>query len=463
MLNRFYNKLEIRDEVIFITCFIFVFIGLSWLSLYNHPSFDDYAETTTVWKWGLWGAQKFWYTHLTGRYFALFILSLNPLVFGATFAYKLNVIILLLLMLLAGYWTTTQLFGNLTKQARLGLVSLFILSDIFLMPDIAQGLYWQSGSYATYIPSILFILLLGSVAKFYKTGHYRFLSLSSLLCIAIVGSYEFFLLYTDFFCVLLVLFFILLKKKINYPALLLLAICILFSAISVSAPGNYVRANLYPNHYHFANSVFQALKFSFFYLNAWKNFILLFSVILLDFILKRISPKDGLASFFNISPIYTLLILISILPSGLFLIFWAEGYGSPIPRVVNIILFYFLVSYMLFLFNVSYYINRKFRFLFPRAVKLLVYALLLFITVRKPNNIKLVSDTLRTGIAAKYNKEMTEMHDYLITSKCDSCYIDSIKHIPQALFFQSQLPADTSRWEYKTFCAYYHKKYVHLK
>ncbi len=437
-------------------------IPLFILSFHNHPCSDDYAEANLVIKNGFLDTQKYYYTLWIGRYFSAILISITPMVFHAYWAYKFNAIILLLLLLFSTYWLSGKLFKNLDRTGKIGIATLFLFAFIMRMPDVASGIFWESGSYTNLPAEFMTFLLLGCIIVYSKNIQKKqYFFFSCLLAIAIIGSYELTLIYIDLIVALIALISILKKRSLVFP-LTLLVVCIIFSVISIKAPGNSVRAATYPNSHNLLFSIKEAVSSSVSLLIHWLPFMLLIGLLLLDLLSKSTIWNEEPGSNIFISPWLSLLASLIIPVIGLFVCYWAEGEYPPL-RTVNVTYFYFVTGMMYFSFSLLSAIKKRYPdFSLPVYVKIPVYILLVFILFFRTNNITVSYRDITSGTAAAYDKERTARHEFLTTFKGDSCIIDSIKNIPVSLFF-SELPRDKTSWINISFWEYYHKKYIGIK
>jgi len=460
MLKRALSKFIADDEVIFIALFFIMVLPLFWLSQYNHPATDDYTEAIIGRKMGFWGAQEFWYYSWTGRYFWACIISLNPLVFGAYFGYKINAIVLLTLMLISTYFLMNQVTQKLGKQVKIILLTSFLFIHFLMMPDIAQGIFWQAHSYACYVGIILSILMLGCVLKFYRTNKKIYLIISCILCGGIIGSYEILMAITDLLSLLLVLYF-LSKGSVNRPALAILITCIFFSCIEAIAPGNNVREGLLTNGHHFVFSVVNSIKYGGYYILLWLPVSAAIIVILYDYIAKKMAPSNPAISIFNINPIYPFIFCFCAPVIGFFAGFWPLGERPPM-RAINVMHFYFLLSSFYFLLCLIYSGNKKYNFSVSAWGKITAYIVLLVLVFFKAGNLTNAYEDILTGNAKKFNEQMTIRYHLLMETREANCSIEAIKNTPKTVFF-AELTKDTNDNGYKAFCIFYKKKHIAIK
>jgi hypothetical protein len=430
------------------------------LSFYNHPSADDYAETIGARQNGSLGFQKLWYLTWSGRYFDNLILSINPLVYGAAWAYKFNAILLLILFTGAAYWLSGRLFKNADRLSRSGVTSFFVFAFIFLLPDVGQGIFWQSGAYTCFTAEILTLFLMGCILSYYQSDNAKsYFAISSLTIIAIVGLYELNMIFTDLFIMAVLVISVIKKGKLKFPAILMI-VGILASLFEITAPGNAKRGEFWPNAHHFLFSIKESFLYGNTLLMHWLPFMLLVSLLLVGFLSKRASWNTTLDSIFSVPPLLCLIACLSIPFIGLIGCYWAQGV-RPVGRSVNVIYFYFVIGMMYFSFiSLKYIVKKHPGFSLPAYIK--IPLVLIFLFIFRINNISLAYRDIALGSASAYNKERAAREEFLLSFKGDSCIVTPIKKVPDSFYFEDITP-DRNYWINTSYCAYYHKRFIGLK
>ncbi len=462
---------------------VLTILPLFILSFYNHPCNEDFWETNIAIQKGFFAAQKWWFITWEGRYFANMLRSLNPMVFGAYWDYKLNTVVLLLLLLTATYWLSGKLFKGLGKNNKLGITAIFISSFIVIMPSIAEGIFWQSSIYATLTANIMTLFLLGCIISYYNSGHKKgYLIFSALLAIVIIGCYEINMVFIDLAILILTFYSVAKKKELFFP-LTLLAVCIIFTLIEITAPGNSMRG--VELHYSASHNLLFSLKRSFawgaYLLSHWLPIAFFIFIVVFDLLFKSTIWNKETDSVFIVPPWLSLIACVAIPVIGPFILFWATGLKPPL-RTMNIFCFYFIAGILYFSFSCLVRIKEnKPDFSIPVYIKIPVYSILFLLFIFRTNNVTNAYKDIISGTASAYNAERNERDAYLRNFKGDSCVIDSIKDIPHSLYFK-EIPKNINslginsvdentnarRNEvlkiYRTALDdYYHKKYIGIK
>ncbi|HXP50243.1 MAG TPA: hypothetical protein VN922_09830, partial [Bacteroidia bacterium] len=279
----------------------------------------------------------------------------------------------------------------------------------------------------------------------------------------------------------LIAFMSVLKKRNLVFPLSLLAICIIFSVIEITAPGNGKRAtNFFPHGHQLLFSIKESIISSKNFLLHWLPFMLLIGLLLFDLLSQKNIWNNDNDIIFSIPPWFSLIACLLIPVIGMFLLFWAEGQFPPL-RSVNVIFFYFITAMLYFFLSLISYIKKRFPdFTLPAYIKLPAYFMLVFVLAFRTNNISVAYKDITSGIASEYNREQTERFEFLTNFKGDSCTIDSIRHVPYSFSF-FELPQDfrckktegdennittDAQYFYRmrtSFYRYYHKRYIGIK
>jgi len=455
-------KLLPNKVFFFIALFIFAVIPLLTLSFYNHPCNDDFWETNIVFDKGLWHTLLYYYNFWSGRYFCLFLISLNPLVFHMYWAYKLNTVFAIAGLCIAIYWLTGSFSERLTIKQKLAFTAILVFAYFERMPDIREGLFWQSGAYTLHTGNVLSVLLMASLIRFFRTQSKFYFIAACLFLFASIGCYEVHLIYVDFL-VALILGYSIFTGKINWYAFAFFVMAMPFSAFSIMAPGNALREMDYPAKHQLLFSIKESFKYGIVYTYHWGILIVLVAFILFDLLYNVLSVDKFAALVFKLNPVIAALICFVVPVIGFFPGFWAEGQILP-DRAINVVYFFTLISSIYFWGCIVYTYRKR----TGKDVHLLpilpyaAYAVLIFITVARPNNINVAYHDLVSGTAANYNVKMEQRNTYLSSVKNDSCSVPAVTVIPKSFCFV-EIPNDTADWRYKAFCKYYHKKFIAIK
>ncbi len=213
-----------------------------WLD--SHNVFAVLAEAA--------GASADRYMTWQGTYTSIFFMALQPAVFGIR-AYAATPLIMVgMLTLSVLYFTVTafRCFGMGDKYAA-GTVSLIMLEVMLQgMVSPVEGLYWYNGSVHYVLPFGFMLFLLGLLISIRDKcirndrKHMRREMILAVVCAAFTGGGN---LVSGLIMALLAVSFILLgviggRSKQNRPADIICLCYLIFFALNIIAPGNYVRS-----------------------------------------------------------------------------------------------------------------------------------------------------------------------------------------------------------------------------
>src|SRR5204863_221215 len=116
------------------------------LSVYSHPSGDDFVYAYNGKHFGLIENSVRDYLHWNGRYFSNFFVVLNPMAFDCINCYKLISGILILLTYISFYFLIKTVVNNSFSKANIILASgILLLLYLYRLPSLSQGIYWFTG------------------------------------------------------------------------------------------------------------------------------------------------------------------------------------------------------------------------------------------------------------------------------------------------------------------------------
>lgn len=446
---------EKNSAISYLLAILFLLLPFLVISIYNHPSADDFSYSDFANRLGFWNAQIENYFIWTGRYTATALLTVSPLDYTNLTLYRVLPVLLLISFSFSVYYFLNKLLIHTRRRDLIVLTFLILFLYIYYTPNITEAFYWMAGSITYQLASILtlflFSILLDLIRIKDRNKKIILTLLASFLCIVIVGLNETSML------ILVVITFILFAtdfyiKKAPDPVLLILfLVTAAASAVVILAPGNLVRMAEKPGRFQLIYSIIGSIKTTLLYIAGWLPMLLitiaLFSPLLniiagnikADFSLGKLNFRHVLILAFA----FLGFIALCFFPS-----YWSQG-GKPPPRTVNVI-------YLLFIFG-SFALSVLFFLLLqnlkrpvpeiPHAIRISMVFVVLAILIVKPNNIRKVYLDLLSGSAYRYNIEMNQRYDLL--EKCDSeCVVPPIKNRPFTLFAYdlAEKPSNEMYW-----------------
>ena len=437
-------------KIIVIGLILFPFI---LLATFNHPVADDYVYYNLSVNKNIYEYVSTIYKSWTGRYSQLsMIYFVNQ--FNLLKAAKLLPIILILLNVHAVYYyfriTTNYLYNKLNCY----LVSL-IVNFIFYsqMPNISEGLYWISGITTYFISWILIIYFLSYLIKYKQSGTFSGIEkiLITLLVITIPGFNESSLLFINIVWFLFLFFNYKIVIK-DYFVIFLISCTIVFSLISILAPGNYLRIQIESANNIYNTDVIQKKNitlaiwnsinlFVSYFLKYWYVFSFLFSVLTVILINKR---ERKFINKFNIkNQLFENLLAFISIPILAFPAYWGTNYFQPrlgnLVLCIMIILFLSLVVRLIVLFNLKII---KYKNIF--AIILLISSFFFIKSVVYDNrNYKIALYDILKGRAAAYDKEFDNRYKKFLPNK--DIKVDPIINKCPSLY-HGDITMDSTNW-----------------
>ncbi|WP_210514524.1 DUF6056 family protein [Hymenobacter terricola] len=271
------------------------FVGLSF---YNHPSLDDILDAVKVKEVGFWQAQKYFYNAHTGRYTTTVLLaSINPLLYSR---------------LEARWWWVALVFitGTLlvlrlcaTRVPGISAGGVWRLAGVVLglwlayAPGQAEGLYWFTGAYTYVMTAWLLLLWMVALSRYAaarpgSTSRRSWLVGLAGLTLAVAGTTEPVAL--PFLLALLVGAGLSLWYRQGRVLVLLAVLAAVGSAVSFTAPGNFVRMTDMGNSFGIVKTLVYSVATTGYLLLTWaSNPVLLVVSALLLPAMNRIARQRG--------------------------------------------------------------------------------------------------------------------------------------------------------------------------
>jgi len=323
-----------------------LFIPYLILCFYAHPIADDYTYNSASL---FWRSQLEMYSFWNGRYVANFLVMCNPILFNSLFGYRFAATILLLLMPLSIYF----LLSSVTEKALssfqkiiLAIVStLLILS---LMPSLAEGIYWYTGSVTYILGCIVALFYVGAIVAYYKKNFVinRVVHFSCCIILLFIAFG-----FNEVQALLLVVghLFVWLNikrdKKIRPLLIVLLIFCAVFAATIFFSPGNYFRTSYFSNNHRLFYSLFMSLQYMVRFFFAWISYSPLWiaSILFAPISFKLTTHLTLFRELGRVKPFVFFFLLWGILFISIFLPCWSTGILGQY-RTVNTACFFFIPS-----------------------------------------------------------------------------------------------------------------------
>lgn len=426
-----------------------------YLSNFTHPIADDYYYSLQGTKSDHLSVFTNLYFNWSGRYTTNLFELLNPMVWGKLNIYQM-VPQMLLFSTIVGFFFLYHSFLN-NSVAFIHKISLSVASTLivlFQMPSIAEGIYWYTASIAYTLPTILFLFYLALLINYFKhtfiiNKYFHFILLSILL-IVIVGFNESIML------LILALHFIAIIKSYQFNLaekrvwFILGGIAVISAVIAIFAPGNFVRASRFQDHYNIIHSLgyssMQIIRFFF----EWISNIpfVLGSVILIPAIKKLSDEVPLFRNSFFLSPLESSLLLIAIIFLCVFPAYWSTNVLGQ-HRTINTAYFFFILAWIV---NLSCWVNyltkkNQLTFKINQSYRDLFTFLIVFSLLLTKNGYAALSDIFH-GTAYNFNNEMEQRYFTIKEAKTNinaEVELSPIINKPHTLFVLD-LTAQSDYW-----------------
>jgi hypothetical protein len=442
-----FTSLPRRWKLCFLLLLLIGLLPFLILSFFANPTYDDFCLSAMARQEGLSHVVLYHYNQTGGGLFSFIFFSLNPLVFGSFFGYKLVVFAIIALTFIAIHVMVNAIFHLTLPRLDQWIFSLIVTLLFFQqMPVITNCIYWATGALSYQLPNIISLLALSAaihVVRF-DTGKIRkgLLTGSALLLtfISVGTNVPNMLLLTLLLGIITAVSF---KNDWEHKWLWfsMLALAVIGVVISLAAPGNLARSTNFPERQQFFRSLILSSAQIIRFVGKWlSNIAFILATLLYVPIAARLTDRSHLfKNHFYVHPSVGIAFLLVILYVGFFPAYFAMGYLYQ-HRTVNVSYFWFLLCWFLNIqIAVSYLMKRGavvierlpnyFNYL---AVPVIVIALL------TTGNTGAAFYDLLSKDALYYNREL-ETRYRLIESECSGkqtpCVLDPVVHKPTTLFF----------------------------
>ncbi len=473
MFNRVIKSFNLNWVALFLL--LTLLIPYFYLSFFIHPAADDYnyAFLTISNNWVSEYINQF-YTW-NGRYASNVLVLLNPIAFNKLFVYQLIPIVLVLFTFLSVYFIFTSIYkAKLTNIIKINLSLSLTLFYLFVMPNIAEGIYWFTGA-ITYHLSVVLGVLYVSLLYRYLNGNYLFgkifhLIMIALLIVIIIGFNEIAMVVMLFFHLLFLTSSFYKYKSKRAISVILFIIVLFFSFIMFYAPGNEVRAGFFENKHQLGLSILMSFLQTIRFIFDWvSNLPFIILSVLFIYVIKDINDNIGIL---KVSSFKKLILLSLIIPMVVFICifpaYWSTGILGQ-HRTVNVACFLFIILWLIililwvnffkdhsFIKNIEKSINKRFL-----IVLFLITLIALAIT---KNGYNAYTDILY-GKALGFDKEMNDRYAAIYDFKRKSIltFVSNPLQNKPSTIYVLDITSDSTHWINCGYASFYGLKSVYLK
>lgn len=450
--------------------FLMTIVPVGILALYNHPSVaDDYCFAYMTRDVGFWQAQKFYYEGWSGRYISNMIFHATPLAFGVFWFVKVMPFLILGLLYHAMY----SLIGELLKPSRQNqlllaatLLSLFIIFS----SSVVDTFYWYTSVFIFPTSLCYFLYLIVVILRYYQPKYqrikYPIALLAATLVFFMVGSNEVMMLFILAFLGMVWFYILVFEKRFDGFIFFLMLVGAYFAYFWViKAKGNEIRMASSGGQIFggaIVNSLINALKSTIISGLKWLSHVMFFGFLYNNF-LQRFVPVRPHA-IFKINIWIAVLALFILIFFMFFVIHYGNDMGVP-DRVNNIIFATYLIG-VFYIITIAHYDypadynpNNHLNKIWVVGLMMVLIGTYIYLL---DGNIKTMYADIRLGIAKRYDQEMTQRYQHIMTSKTDTVYVAPLKNTPKSLYFDEIKTNEQHLWN-KCYATYFDKKVIILK
>ena len=462
-----------KEQKLFLWCVIIfaliTILPLFVISLYNHPSADDFAyavETHMVWKStrniflvikeAVMTSISYW-NRWQGLYTSAFLLALEPGIFGEQY-YRIT-----------GFLTIgTILIGNLifclyVLNKRLGAAKLtatafgMVITFLMLhwMPSTVEGLYWYNGAmnytFCYGILLVLFCIVLSLCQEQSKSGLILKCISGIILACALSGGNHV-TAFAGLLAVAGILGFCLILKKKNYA--LRVGIVLLFETagflLNILSPGTKVRSNAFEESQGVFWTIWNSVRYLLDRMDGWVGLALIVCMILmLPFIFQCVRRIRKDKKFDFRYPLLVFIASVGFLAAMCCPSYYAMG-AIGAGRLVNVIYFAFVLLAFLNTFYVCGWLDEKFDFgefqwKMPWTLTVLVLSFGMIVGCYGNAAGYIAWNSVSSGEALAYSLEADARYNLYINSEGQDVEVEAFSFYPQLLYYED-ITEDAEDW-----------------
>lgn len=453
-------------------------VPLLWISLYNHPSADDFdyaVGTYAAWKSGrsilavlreaAATSVRFWHKW-QGLYTSAFLLALEPAIFGEQY-YRITGFLTVGMVVCANllffmYVLHRRLKGRRLTAAALGAASACLMLQ--QMPSAVEGLYWYNGAmnYTFFFGLLLafFCLLLAICKEQKKSALILKMILASLCAVTLSGgnhvtAFAGLLLSAAVFAVAMILK----KKRYAWSVAVVFLLEAAGFLLNVSSPGTKVRASAFAQPRGVIWTVWNALVFLLEQMNRWLGLAVLAALVLfLPFLWKEARGVYARTGFTFPYPLFVLLASIALMGAMLCPSYYAMG-AAGAGRLVNVVYFAFILLLFVNAFYLCGYCAAQLEFSdfswnYGWVLTVIFVGCGAVIGCMKGTAGYSAWKSVSSGEAGLYSQEADARYNLYINSKGEDVEVAPFSVCPALLYFDD-ITEDAEDWRNGNVAEYY--------
>ncbi len=474
--------------VLLLILLVLLLIPLFFLSHYAVPAADDFSfscETHAAVKSGgglfaiLAGAlskTKEVYTSWQGSFSAVFLMTLQPSVWGFRF-YRLTTYIMVIPLIASLFFFCLRMFSGIfhaEKSLSGSIAAIAAIACTQFLPSPNQAFYWFNGAVYYTFAFALMLTLIACLIGYYLYGGRGRLAVSCVLAFIIGGNNYVTALLSVILLFCTVVFLLLFRKQSRKPLLLPFFFLLAAFLMNTLAPGNAVRQAFFTDHPGPFEAVLLSFRYAAQHSLKWFDFRLLACVFaLLPFLWKAAAEARNNVFSFPV-PVFVSVFSFCLLSSMFTPHVYAIGFDGP-GRIQDI---YFDAFVLLLILNLFWWIGWMSGKLTGKMDSLhggiglttlvscwgMALVCLLCSVVFFHGSLTSVAAVgeLRTGEAKDYYAEALERQVVLEDPAVEDCVFRPFENMPYLLFF-ADMTDDPASYENEDTATFYGKKSIVVK
>ncbi|WP_310556194.1 DUF6056 family protein [Flavobacterium sp.] len=452
------------EKSIWICILIYTLLPFVTIAFFNLPMGDDLYFGQVGRDKTTFGAVSFWYNNWGGRYTQeLFLTILNPATYGSLRFFWLPPLFIIF-SISTSFFVLLKSISNpqVSSKDLLILFSALLFLVFNLMPQIGETIYWISGAYTFQTGNVFLVLLIAIIINLFKNNSSLktlvLIVLAAVLIMLIAGTNEVSMAYMFGFSILFLIHQRKAKTNLILIWIFLFLIVCLATYISITAPGNLVRAKETGGVFqNFPKAIVESIIRGFFYLLFWLPSAILVTVMCWKQI-GKIAKKHMTSREVKLNErriVFSLFLIIIF--AGFFPSLISTGWNAP--RTVAPIFIVFLILYFGIIIYYYSYLTSLISKLSPNKNSFsgLLLLVLLIGFSNKHNIMNAYIDIVSLRVV-NYNNQISKTYEEMQSSDRDTIYVLPLYAKPNTL--PIRWPEHYNRLVNDELEKYFHKKIV---
>lgn len=461
-----------QSKKIFLLIFVILLIPYLLISLYCHPSGDDYTYASSTLYKGYWFSYIRDYHVWNGRFTSNLLVFASPLVLHSFTLYKLAPILLMFLTYAASLFFIKTITGGKTGRLELHIsVSGMLLLYLWNAPSLYETFYWFTGAVTYQAANILTLVYLSLLFAFTKGDYYFNKIIHAIMLLLLIpiicGFNEVIMLIMLVFNIFFAYRWFQQKWENRIIIIFVLVVTLTAAAGMIFSPGNGGRSAFFPDKHQLFHSLYMTvLQMGRFILKWVAQAPVVIATIMfvpVSKYLNEVSPffKNN----FYVSPPVPIICLSGLIFLCVFPAYWSMGMLAQ-HRTLNVAYFFFIPLWFMNVHAAINYFTSKGRQIKEPDKKYKPVLIGLFIAglLFTHNEYNVITDILSRK-AGFYDNEMNRRY-YMIKAAAiagtEEIIVEDLNAKPVTLYFYD-IKCNPDHWINKGYADYFGMKRVRLR